>query len=451
MRRAIFPISTLVCGLLIAALATQAARAAPPASDSDLSADVIRLLNDLNADSRKTRESAEQDLLTLGPRILPLLPSPDQISSAAARDAVRRIRVLLERQKAQASVEPSRVTLQGDMPLAELLKQITAQTGNALDAAALPTETMRRELTINVRRESFWPVMETIAGQARLRIDPGESGELRLRPRDSSNADAEPPQPASDLAATSAGPFRVALRAARWRPSFVENSPRLLRLQLSVMSEPRLRPLFLKFSPADFAVTTEHKERLVPTSPAARFELPFGDNVGRSVIQVDFDARGEAAATQASLAGKLTVLTAAGPERFEFRDLSTAQGVSRRRGGVTVRIDDVVRQTAPPNAGDVSLRISVAYDAGGPAFESHRSWMFQNEAWLQSPDGPRIGLNEPPMIRRQADGAVAVEYRFADAAADLENLRFVYVAPTLLIDVPVNFQFDAFPVSPLDQ
>jgi len=110
-----------------------------------------------------------------------------------------------------------------------------------------------------------------------------------------------------------------------------------------------------------------------------------------------------------------------------------------------------VRPTSPPNTRDVSLRISVAYDAGGPAFESHRSWMFQNEAWLQSPDGPRIGLSEPPIIRRQADGAVAVDYRFENAAADLDNLRFVYVAPTLLIDVPVSFQFKSFSVSPLDQ
>ncbi|MGE3315250.1 MAG: hypothetical protein AB7O26_09050, partial [Planctomycetaceae bacterium] len=162
--------------------------------------------------------------------------------------------------------------------------------------------------------------------------------------------------------------------------------------------------------------------------------------------QVDYDVPDGIQPESASLSGKFEALTAAGPERFEFAGLAESKGVSRRKGGVTVAVEGLdIKQSQ----GDVqaAIAIVVAYETGGPAFESHRSWIFQNEAWIETADRKRVEMSEQPRTTRQSDGAIAIGYQFAGLPTDLANCRFIYVAPTLLIDVPVEFKFHGIPVA----
>ena len=47
----------------------------------------------------------------------------------------------------------------------------------------------------------------------------------------------------------------------------------------------------------------------------------------------------------------------------------------------------------------------------------------------------------------QADGAVAVEYGFGPLTEAVDRYQFIYVAPTLIINVPIRFDFTTVPVS----
>ncbi len=432
-----------------------------PLPDEELRGRVADLLRQLDDNSRANRTQAELKLLELGPAVLPLLPAPDLLPSAAVRETVRRVRGTLEQRKASESVRASHLTMRGSSSIESFAEELFQQTGNRVGVQSLPMEIRQKKILTDFDKATFWSVMSTIVVREQLTIDEGPTGTLLLRLADgtSTNATAQTLRgetTRSELATQAVDAFRIAVRSAGLRQSLAENSPRILRFQLGLMLEPRLRPLFLKYATADFTVEIPGKAgeeaknpmRLSPTSPKAKYELPVGEGAGRWNVQLDFDIPAGLAPTQAELRGKLSVLTAASPERFTFDHFPNIKQISRRRGGVTVRVEDVVIRKSDEKHSSANVQIVVNYDTGGPAFESHRTWMFQNQAWMETPGKQRIDFAGTPLIRRQDDGSLAIGYNFDDLPFGQPNagLRFVYEAPTLLIDVPVTFQFTNLPI-----
>jgi hypothetical protein len=147
----------------------------------------------------------------------------------------------------------------------------------------------------------------------------------------------------------------------------------------------------------------------------------------------------------------LQCTTAAGNEQIRFTDLARAQeargeNVARRRGGVTVTLNRVREDRAPPGKHKAHLQVGVAYDTGGPAFESHRTWILHNEVFLEDRSGRRLRLSGGSETTQQGDGSVGIEYHFVDLPDPISEYAFVYVAPTLIVDVPVEFEIQSVPV-----
>jgi hypothetical protein len=210
-------------------------------------------------------------------------------------------------------------------------------------------------------------------------------------------------------------------------------------VQLSVSAEPRLRPLFLTIADADLSVQAGD-QALTPYSPSARRELPMSGR-GPAALSAVFSIPAELPeSTRLSLRGNFSVKVAAAPTEVRFPRLTDATPLARRRGGVTVTLQRSRFATAADGEHRARLRLVVAYDTGGPAFESHRTWLYHNEVFLVTRDGTRLPVNDGFETTAQADGAAVIEYRFkglpSGNAADYE---LVYVAPTMLIDVPVEF------------
>ena len=72
--------------------------------------------------------------------------------------------------------------------------------------------------------------------------------------------------------------------------------------------------------------------------------------------------------------------------------------------------------------------------------------MYHNEAFLENKSGQRLAPQPIVSTRRQGDGSIAVEYNFADVHGTSSDFRFVYVAPTLITQVPVEFRLLKIPV-----
>jgi hypothetical protein len=164
--------------------------------------------------------------------------------------------------------------------------------------------------------------------------------------------------------------------------------------------------------------------------------------------------------TSLTVVGRLHVETAAAEESLEFPAGAESVGVSRRRGGVTVKM----LRWEPTDAADAnhSLDVSVliTYDTGGPAFESHRSWMLFNvvglvragmlpsEKLLGRSGGEDARLLKPTHTTSDAqpDGSIAVTYRFENLPLPASEYRFRYVAPTRILDVPLDFELRDVPL-----
>lgn len=422
--------------------------------------DVRRWVVRLDADRKADRDKAKEELLKLGPPVLKWLPEPESLGSRATIEAVKKIRATLERQKAEESVDAARLKVGGSSTIGEALQRLTTATVNVVATDDLSKELLSKPVELP-ERPTFWDVIEATSKQHELSWSfVGSPARLRLFPM---GTGAGEDSPRNVLAATQSKAFRVALKSIRQRTVVGQESDPLLRLELNVMSEPRLRPLFLKCSVADVAVsgtrkTTKDVQRWQPYSPDAKLELTFGQGHRQMSVPLDF-RRPDGDWSSLSVSGKLHIETAAGEEPLEFPAGAEARSVSRRRGGVTVK---VLRWESAVGAKDNGLEVTalVTYDTGGPAFESHRSWMLFNVAGLvragmMPTEKPANGLamNDANLLKPthidsdvQPDGSIAVTYRFEKLPLPASEYRFRYVAPTLILDVPLEFELRDVPL-----
>ena len=433
-------------GLLIAVISilptmSDCAAAPRPTNDDALKTQVERLLAQLDAPTRKERVAAERDLTALGPKVLPLLPPPELLRRVAVREAVRRVRVSLERTKAIESVRPSRITLKGDLTLAKILTELGAQSGNRIDFNALPKKVQARKHRVDYNKRAFWPALDELISRAGLGYsDDADADRVLLKTMQKDTAPA--------AAVTFSGPFRIAVTDARLRPFPNRGPSRIVRVNYRVRAEPRLRPLFVKYRGRDFVAKSSAGRELSPFSPDAQPEIPLGEGGRLLNLQSDFRVPSDSIPKALSFRGKLTLTAAAGAEKIEFTRLEKADGTARRRGGVTVKLQKVEFGQAAKDGRTARFRVVISYDIGGPAFESHRTWVFHNRVYLQTSDGRRIERDGEFHTNLQTDGAVVVEYGFRHLKNAPSDYRFVYVAPTLLVKLPIEFDFAKIPVSP---
>jgi hypothetical protein len=408
--------------------------------DDDLKAKVETLVEQLDSATRKRRALAERELKTLGPAVLPFLPPPKLLPTVAVREAVRRIRRGLERAKALESIRPSQVTLKGRFRLVEIVAAVTAQTGNPVELTGLSAGTMRKLFDVDYTKLTFWQVLDDLVSRADLAYDTGADADrvalvMRLGgvPR--------------ELAVTYSGPIRIAVDRAGLR-RFPKSGPiRIVRLNFRLNAEPRLRPLFVKYRGSDFAAQTPGGEVLAPFSPDAHPEIPLGEGGRQLQLHSDFRARASSVPDKIDFRGKLTMTVAAGTEQIRFTRLDQAEGTARRRGGVTVKLQKIEFGKNRKGRAQARLRVIVSYDSGGPAFESHRTWIFHNQVYLETEGGRRIERDGVFHTALQTDGAVVVEYGFSGLTRRLDEYRFVYVAPTLIVNMPIEFDMPRIPVS----
>jgi hypothetical protein len=396
---------------------------------------VRELIGQLGSDTRAARRQAERDLVSLGPAALPHLPAPELLPTVSVKQAVRRIRVTLEHQAAEQSVKSSTVTLGGDMTLAELIPQLAKQTGNTISLKKLTARQLKGSLSVHWKETPFWSAIREIESSGLAFRFAADSGALELRTRsDSDTASGQTIQKS----------FRIRAGPVVARTISSDDGQTVLNCPLSIECEPRLRPLLLRMSTNDFQLKTSDGTSIGPFNADGRIELPLGDGGREARTNLAFLSK-RSVDKPVKLVGKATVLTAALEQPVVFRDLDSAAGTSRRRGGVTVTLRKLTRGRSKTDGPFAHIEIGVSYDVGANAFESHQTWVFHNRVYLESRDGDRLSADGFETLF-QGDGSVGVVYRFANLD-DLRDMKFVYMAPTLLISVPLQVEIDDLEVS----
>ena len=434
--------------ILIVLLAYSIGRAdeAPrdPASDvakQEIDRAVFReLLEKLGSRRLSVRRDAERDLLKLGPDVLGLLPAPELLPSIQVKQAARRLRVALEHQLARESIRASTVEKTGTLTLAQIADLFRKETGNEV---TVPDKLSKQSCKIDWQQSSFWAAVSSLEQQKLATIFNPKSGRFEFA--------AQKNQPLADWQRDA---FRAQLTSITTKPV---GDQRLLRCELTLASEPRLRPLLLRYHSSDWKLTTSNNRTIANFNPTARYEIPLGQSGREAKLQLNFlgafvgeqnsdeadsvagDKGKPAKAETLNLQGRATLLTAAHEQPIRFSRLDV-EGIVRRRAGVSVNLQSVKEHT---QAGVRHLRVQarVSYDIGRNAFESHQTWIFHNRVYLETKDGKQIALNDGFETLFHADGSVGVVYRFKNVKLALADLQFVYVAPTLLINVPLDIKF----------
>ncbi len=428
---------SMLAVLIAAVVPIGVVHSADLASPTEVRTSVESLIKQLDAPALVDRTKAERGLLDLGPEGLKYFPAPELTSSASVRESLKRIRVQLERRAARESANASLVRFSGRASVGEVLSEINRQTRNRVELGAAIRLLGDTAVSVEWDNQPFWACLDEICGVLKTRavFDP-QLGVLILRPREATDR--------QELAVQQAGPYRLAILSAEVRPIVGNGTNQLLRISGKLSLEPRLRPLFLHFAAADL-VAMVGDSRLEPWNPAATYELPAGD-AGREVpVQFDFLMPIATTPQEVTLRGRISVQLAAATERIVFDQTSQTAGAARRRGGVTVRLREVKFEGPPDGKVQAEIKVNVAYDTGGPAFESHRTWMFHNAVYFENQAGKRFDFTDYDTTL-QSNGAVGVDYRWEQLAGPVTQYHFVYEAPTLIVDLPLEIKLDKLPI-----
>jgi hypothetical protein len=398
----------------------------------DRAAEVRRLVRQLDAAELSTRNQAEEKLVGLGAEILELLPK-EPGGSAELQQRLTRIRETLEKKVAADSAKASTITLTGSKPLSEVIADIEKQTGNKLIDIRdrFGQQAPDSQVKTDFEKMPFWQAVDTVLDRAGMSVYnyANEAG-LAIIEKPEKQLDRGP-------RASYVGPLRIEVTrvSAERMPALEESGS--LKVALEIAWEPRLRPITFQQSLASLKAVDDAGNQIKVGQEEG--ELEASVQSGTAVeMELPFALPPRTAKSIKSLKGSLTALLPGKIETFEFDDLAAAakpeaKPVEKKHAAATVVLD-TVRQN-----GEIwEVRVRVRFDAAANALESHRTWIFQNEAYMVGPDGKRIDNSGFETTLRD-ENEVGVAYLF-EPPAGLEGCKFIYKSPSSLHVIPVEYE-----------
>ena len=383
-----------------------------------------RLVRQLNANKASQRDAAELALVELGPDVLSHLPTINARTPAEVKERLGRIRSALEKALAASTAKPSRVTLKGEMSLADALQSIEKQTGNRVTGYQQRGGT----ITVDFDNVPYWEALDQILDQVGLSVEEygGETNTLVLR----SIVDGEVGRVDS---ASYSGVFRFEPIRLESRRDLRNPSVNGLQLTVSVSWEPRVRPISLRQALDSLTITGNDDDSL--TVNTSRGALTASTETGVSSVEMilPISLPSRDVKVIKTLNGTLTAMIPGSVETFVFDDLENARDVEIRNAGVIVTLERVRK-----NVKLFEVRVRVTYDEANNALESHRGWIFENEAYIEDSKGERVA-NIGLQSTRQDKNEAGVAYLFA-LPDGLKGCKFVYKTPALILNLPVKYE-----------
>ena len=432
-----------ICQLLALALCCL------PLAHLQAATSIEKLVRQLNADEATLRDEAEQALLELAPTenidkcdlFLERLPKPIDGMPAEVRLRLARIRKQIETEQSSNVLAASRLTLSADaMELEKLFEQIHEQTGNRLldhreqfNQTATP-----RYVTIELDDEPFWPAFDKILDTAGMTVYPF-SGELAL-------AVIEREKNALPRAedASYAGPFRIQAVNVVARRNLRSPDQQVLRVELEIAWEPRLRPIALSQPIEALEITADDGSAVEVTNTQAvlNVEVQPGSHATELTIPLVLPPR--CVTKLASFKGKMSALVPGRIVEFKFQELEKTKGASQERGGVEVTLNSIRKNQ---ELWEVHMRLKVNSTETG--LESHRGWVFSNLTYLLDKQGEIIdhaGFETTMQSKTEVGLAYFFDLPDVESDEDLSEYTWVYRTPAGIVRMPVEFELKDIPL-----
>jgi hypothetical protein len=404
------------------------------AVDAALRDRVAQLVERLDSPRPETSKAAEEALIKLGPRALPLLPDSSKGGGAEGAKRLGRVREALRAAADKTNLGASKVTIQGKgLRLSEVLQQLQAQSDNVITDLREQQEggeASNPALDLELVDVPFFEALDRVAAKAEVTpnfyIGDGSIGLM-------------PGKPAEGGLVQFSGPFRIAFKQiAALRD--LQAGTATANAQFEVAWEPRLRPMLLKLKVDELAVVDDRGKPVAPQVMNESTDIALRPENPAAELNINLTAPDRAAQKLASVKVKAEVTVPAGLRTFRFPSLAQA-GVALTQGDVRVTLE-----SAEVDEQVWKVNVEVAYPGGGPAFESYRQGLFNNRLWLQKADGSRFEHNGGFSNTASDGGKLGFEYLFVDAPGKLADYQFVYETPSQVLTIPLEFEFKDVPL-----
>lgn len=389
-------------------------------------AEIEAILKRLSDPDAAARVAAEQELLLVGPDVIPFLPAVDPRQDADFRERLGRVRRELERAHAELAAAASSVTLEGTLTLPEALQEIERQTGNrVLDYRRRFGGTSEPvAVSLRAQGEPFWSVIDSILRKKQLALYPfsGEPNAVAIVPA----ADG-----VGQALTSYDRVFRVEatkLFAVRdLRDPFQTG----LRLSLEMVWEPRLNPILVKQLLGEFEAIDDLGQKVKSTS-SGMVESPVLEGVGAVECTIPLELPSREARMLKSIRGKAVAIVPGSEITLEFPDLKVP-AQTKRHANVTATLVRVRR-----NDELLDVQFQVRMDDSQEAGQSHYAWMGSNAAFLRDAKGNELQPEGMETVF-QREGEFGVSYKFD--VVDPQGWTFVYRTPSAILSVPFQFEF----------
>ncbi|PQO36678.1 hypothetical protein C5Y97_11855 [Blastopirellula marina] len=420
-------------GLVFALTGPLYAQDAEPSMADQVKAWVRRL----DSDTLEERDRAEQKIIELGHKSLDYLPQVKPSTAAETKARLQRIRTILEKARADAAAKSSKVTLTAkDKPFPEVIAAIQEQTGNQLIdyRRNFGQNADATKVTVDWKETPFWEALDELFAQTGLEAYhyAGQPGVLAYVARQSGTNEKNPLVQTSEI--------------FRFEPTRIESflnlsnpSQRGTFMNLQVAWEPRVTPIVLKLPLDQLQIEDENGKSLITEGSEGSLDTEVLQGVSAVDIQLPLGGVDRTSQKIAKLKGQMVALLPGRVETFTFDKLEKARNVKETRGAI-----EVIFEAFRPN-GDIyeaSVMLRVLNDQG--ALESHRGWVYNNEAYLKGPNGERVDIAGFEETYRDVD-TVGLSYKFV-LEREASDYQFVYRSPASIISLPVSFELKDIPL-----
>lgn len=388
-------------------------------------AQVQAIVRQLDDDLWTRRQQAEEALLQLGPDALPLLPRETPVMSAEMRQRLQRVRSQLEAAWASQAMVASRVSLQGEMDLAAALEQLQHATGNTLTGYELFAN---RPVSLDARQRPFWEVLDQVLDQAQLTLYPyaGHGECLRIMTR-------EQGQSRRSERAHYQGIFRLEPTYIAAVQDLLAPAVSGLRLRVAFAWEPRTRPVSISVPLANLQARDDLGNAIGVEQTAGQLSAAIESDIPLVELEIPLALPSRDAKSLTQVQGTFEVVVPGRSETFEFVDLNRQEGQRQRYAGVAIALSPW-----RTNGDQEEVTLSLEFDDAAGALESHRGWIYRNDAYLADPQGQRIDYAQRRLTGQDENG-IRLTYLFAPDQP-LSQLKFVYRTPTLIIRQTLPFE-----------
>jgi hypothetical protein len=392
---------------------------------------VLQLVDRLEAPKMEARKAAEEALIKLGPRILPLLPEAPKGAERTQR--LERVRSALRESMDESQLGASKITIKGKgIRLTEALRTIQSRSGNLItdvrdqDGGDAPNPT----LDLDIVDKPFFEALDQVARQAEVTTSYYQGdGSIAIMT-------GKPPAKAR---VQYSGPFRIALKQLGVVRD-LQADTHSATVQFEVAWEPRIRPMLLALKSDELKVVDDRGKEVEPQVMEESTDVVIRPETPAAELNITLSAPEREAKALASIKVKADMTIPAGLKTFRFPSLA-AQDVTRKEGDIRVTLEGTEIDEQVWKVG-----VILEYPGEGPAFESYRQGLFNNRLWLQKRDGSRFEHNGGFSNTMSDQGRLGFEYLFVDAPGKPADYQLVYETPSKVVTLPLEFEFKDVPL-----